>query len=110
MTRVFQTLVHHCGVCLHYSDGTVHTPGDVSRDDNSLPVRCVINLLVIDTTTGLIQGVVDRALCRTKLLPVTHVLVDTWMLTVNLVYKLSNAPDDLKWTIKHTYDTIYTHF
>ena len=24
-----------------------------------------------------------RALCRIKLLPVTHVLVDTWMLTVN---------------------------
>ena len=29
-----------------------------------------------------------RALCRTKLLPVTHVLVDTWMLTVKAVYKL----------------------
>ena len=28
---------------------------------------------------------------------VTHVLVDTWMLTVKLVYKLSNVPDDLKW-------------
>ena len=31
-----------------------------------------------------------------KLLPVTHVLVDTWMLTVKLVNKLSNVPDDLK--------------
>ena len=29
-----------------------------------------------------------RALCRTKLMPVTHVLVDTWMLTVRPVYKL----------------------
>ena len=38
-----------------------------------------------------------RALCRVKLLPVTHVLVDTWMLTVKPVYKLSNVPDDLKW-------------
>ena len=28
----------------------------------------------------------------------THVLVDTWMLTVKPVYKLSNVPDDLKWT------------
>ena len=27
----------------------------------------------------------------------SHVLVDTWMLTVKLVYKLSNVPDDLKW-------------
>ena len=31
-----------------------------------------------------------------KLLPVTHVLVDTWMLTV-LVSELSSVPDDLKW-------------
>ena len=38
-----------------------------------------------------------RALCRIKLLPVTHVLVDTWILTVKLVYKLPNVPDDLKW-------------
>ena len=40
----------------------------------------------------------DKALCRTKLLPVTHVLVDTWMLTVKPIYKLSNVPDDQKWT------------
>ena len=52
---------------------------------------------------------VSRALCRTTLLPVTHVLVDTWMLTVKLVYKLSNVPDDLNWAT-NTHDTIYTHF
>ena len=40
----------------------------------------------------------SRALCRIKLLPVTHVLVDTWMLTVKPVYKLLNVSDDLKWT------------
>ena len=40
----------------------------------------------------------SRALCMIKLLPVTHVLVDTWMLTVKPVYKLLNAFDDLKWT------------
>ena len=52
-----------------------------------------------------------RALCSIKVLPVTHILVDTWMLTVKPVYKLSNVFDDLKWaTNKHTYDTIYTHF
>ena len=40
-----------------------------------------------------------RALCRIKLLPVTHVFVDTWMVTVKLinVYELSDVPDDLKW-------------
>ena len=27
----------------------------------------------------------------------SHVLVDTWMLTVKLVYKRLNVPDDLKW-------------
>ena len=31
-----------------------------------------------------------------KLLSVTHVLVDTWMLTVKPVYKLLNVSDDLK--------------
>ena len=40
----------------------------------------------------------SRALCRTKLLPVTHGLVDTWTLTVKPVYKLLNVSDDLKWT------------
>ena len=38
-----------------------------------------------------------------------YVLVDTWMLTVKLVYKLSNVPDDLNWAT-NTRDTIYTHF
>ena len=51
----------------------------------------------------------SRALCRIKLLPVTHILVDTLMLTVKPVYKLSNVPDDLKWAT-NTHDTIYTHF
>ena len=52
-----------------------------------------------------------RALCRTKLLPVTHVLEDTWMLTVKPVYKLFNVSDDLNWTTNtNTHDTIYTHF
>ena len=51
----------------------------------------------------------SRALCRIKLLPVTHVLVDTCMLTDKPVYKLSNVPDDLKWTTI-TRDTICTHF
>ena len=48
-----------------------------------------------------------RALCRITLLPVTHVLVDTWMLTVKLVYKLSDVPDDLKWA-KNTHMTPFT--
>ena len=43
-------------------------------------------------------GPVGRALCRIKLLPVTHVLVDTWMFTVKPVYKLLNVSDDLTWT------------
>ena len=50
-----------------------------------------------------------RALCRIQFLPVTHVLVDTRMLTIKLVYKLTNVPDDLKWAT-NTHDTIYTHF
>ena len=48
-----------------------------------------------------------RALCRIKLLPVTHVLVETWMLTVKPVYKLSNVSDYLKWTT-NTYTTLFT--
>ena len=57
--------------------------------------------------------VTDRALCMIKLLPVTHVLVDTWMLTVKPVYKLLNVSDDLKWTTNTNTtkcDTIFTHF
>ena len=45
-----------------------------------------------------IDNIANMALCRIKLLPVTHVLVDTWMLTVKPVDTLSNVPDDLKWT------------
>ena len=41
---------------------------------------------------------VVRALCRIKLLPVTHDLVNTWMLIVKPVYKLLNVSHDLKWT------------
>ena len=48
----------------------------------------------------------SRALCRIKLLLVTHVLVDTWMLTVKPLYKLSNVPE---MVYKHTYDTIYNY-
>ena len=48
-----------------------------------------------------------RALCRTKLLPVTHVLVDTWMLTVKPVCKLKNVFYDLKWAT-NTHMTPFT--
>ena len=51
--------------------------------------------LVYTVSEGLGGG---RALCRIKVLPVTHVLVDIWMLTVKPVYKLLNVSDDLKWT------------
>ena len=33
-----------------------------------------------------------------KLLPVTHILVGTWMLTFKPVYKVKNVFDALKWT------------
>ena len=49
----------------------------------------------------------SMALCRIKLLPVTHVLVDTWMLTVKPVYKLLNVSDDLKST-KNTHVTPFS--
>ena len=49
----------------------------------------------------------NRALFRIKLLPVTHVLVGTWMLTVKPVYKLPNVHDDLKWTT-NTHITPFT--
>ena len=39
----------------------------------------------------------------------SHVLVDTWMLTVKLVYKLSNCAWWPEMGYKHTFDTIYTH-
>ena len=49
----------------------------------------------------------NRALCRIKLLPVTYVLVDTWMFTVKLVFRCAWWPE---MGYKHTYDTICTHF
>ena len=49
----------------------------------------------------------SRALCRIKLLPITHGLVDTWMLTVKPVYKLLIVSDDLKW-ITNTYVTPFS--
>ena len=51
--------------------------------------------------------VTPRALCRTELLPVRHVLVDTWMLTVKPVYKIKNVSDDLKRTT-NTHVTPFT--
>ena len=54
-----------------------------------------------------LSSVRHRALCRITLLPVTHVLVDTWMLTVKLLYILSNVPDDLKWAT-NTHMTPFT--
>ena len=66
-------------------------------------------LTVQYTTIAFTSVAFTAALCRITLLPVTHVLVDMWMLTVKPVFKLSNVPDDLKWTT-NTRDTIYTHF
>ena len=54
-----------------------------------MPKICLANL---------VKG---RALCRKNYCQ-SHVLVDTWMLTVKQVYKLLNVSDDLKWTT-------YTH-
>ena len=51
--------------------------------------------------------IATRALCRITLLPVTHVLVDTWILTIKLVYELSSVPDDLKWAT-NTHMTPFT--
>ena len=61
-------------------------------------------LVVTDAGILLFSSHTRRALCTTKLLPVTHVLVDTLMLTVKPVYKVYNVSDDLKWTI-NTHDT-----
>ena len=57
----------------------------------------------------MVISLTGRALCRIKLLPVTHVfiLVDTWMLTVKPVYKLLNVSDDLKW-ITNTHVTPFS--
>ena len=40
---------------------------------------------------------------------IASVLVDTWMLTVKPVYKLSDVPDDLKWAT-NTHITPFTPF
>ena len=39
----------------------------------------------------------------------SHVLVDTWMLTVKLLYEFSNCAWWPEMGYKHTFDTIYTH-
>ena len=72
-------------------------------EHNSLRVKTIHGSTLIQTCP------LPRALCRITLLPVTHVLVDKWMLTVKPLYKLSNVPDDLKWAT-NIHDTIYTHF
>ena len=65
----------------------------------------ILSLRLQDT-----QHVLLRALCRIKLLPVTHVLVDTWTLTVKPVYKLLNVSDDLKWTTNtHNFYSLSRH-
>ena len=48
-----------------------------------------------------------RALCSITLLPVTRVLVDTWMVTVKPVDNILNMSDDLKWTT-NTYVTPFS--
>ena len=55
------------------------------------------------------MGWSGRALCRITLLPVTHVLVDTWMLSVKPVYKPTNVHDDVKWAT-NTYMTFILTF
>ena len=50
-------------------------------------VQCTVDSkLLVSNSCGVCAAI--RALCRTNLLPVTHALVDTWMLTVKAVYKL----------------------
>ena len=66
----------------------------------SLFKLCIIKITFLFLLTA-------SALCRIQLLPVTHELVVTWMLTVKLVYKLSNVPDDLKWA-RNTHLTPFT--
>ena len=53
---------------------------------------CVCFMVLTQNKNVAVNLMAPRALCR-----ITHVLVDTWMLTVKLVYKVSNVPDDLKW-------------
>ena len=70
--------------------------GDIAILDSA--ILDSIKILKRFCLVGLYLTLLYRALCRIKLLPVTHVLVDTWMLTVKPVYKLLNVPDDPKWT------------
>ena len=42
-----------------------------------------VNFLLMNITQISITEYSTRAICRIKLLPVTHVLVDTWMLTLS---------------------------
>ena len=75
------------------------------REDGETDLLIVCQGAVCDTVAGggdssraMSQRIttpskINRALCRIKLSPVTHVLVDTWMLTVEPAYKLSNVPD-----------------
>ena len=51
-----------------------------------------------DSPDSLDSSLPIKALCRIQLLPVIHVLIDTWMSTFKPVYKLLNVSDDLKWT------------
>ena len=69
--------------------------------------NCRIIITQGDVIITLVFSTDCRALCRIKLLPVTHVLVDTWMLTVKLVDELSSVPDDLKWAT-NTHMTPFT--
>ena len=69
-------------------------------------------ILIFVLAKRLLQKVLpNRALCRIKLLLVTYVFVDTWMLTVKPVYKLLKfyVSGGLKWTT-NSCDTISTHF
>ena len=70
------------------------------------------NNVTVNTCTCFFTQILHflRALCRINLLPVTYVLVDTWMLTVKLVYELSDVPDDLKWATNTHMTPFYTHF
>ena len=65
---------------------------------NVPPCVCVCVCVCVRVCMHARAHVCVRALCRITLLPVTHVLVDTWMLTVKPIYKLLNVSDDLKWT------------
>ena len=48
---------------------------------------CWFKIMIYKVVTGLLL-LLNTALCRIKLLPVTHVMVDMWMLTIKPVHKL----------------------